>query len=173
MFNCLDSNLEKKMNKALEYVADNFKKTGHNSKPVLLHSFKVGMTLYNYGYSENVIISGILHDLIEDTDITKEDIKQEYNDDVADIVAAVSFNKDISDHYEQAKELFERSLMYGYDALLVKCADLLDNINYVKLASNDLQVVLLKKYRLFLDLSKEYLKNEKMYQDLEKRVLEY
>ena len=164
--------LEKKMDKALHYVAKNLSLNGHNSKPVLSHSFRVGITLYTNNYDEDVIIAGILHDLIEDTDISKEDIEKEYNNKIASLVAAVSFNSHIEDRYLQAKEMFENCLKYGYDALIIKCADLLDNINYVPYADLEMQKILIKKYQLFLDMSKDLLKDEKIYHSLEQKVID-
>ena len=163
--------LEKKMDKALHYVAKNLSLSGHNSKPVLSHSFRVGLTLYSNNYEEDTIIAGILHDLIEDTDITKEDIEKEYNSKIASLVDAVSFNPHIEDKYLQAKEMFENCLKYGYDALIIKCADLLDNINYVPYADLNMQKILIKKYQLFLDMSKDLLKDEKIYHSLEQKVI--
>ncbi|MDD4187431.1 MAG: hypothetical protein PHX04_01480 [Bacilli bacterium] len=55
----VDVNLEKKMDDALHYVAKNLSETSHNSKPVLLHSFKISMTLYKFKYSETIVISSI------------------------------------------------------------------------------------------------------------------
>ena len=171
MKECLDINLEKEINKALCYVADNLNKTGHNSKPVLLHSFQVAMTLYYNGYDRNIVLAGALHDLIEDTDITKEDITKIYNEDIANIVACVSFKADIKDRYMQAKEMFDRCVSFGYPALIVKCADLLNNINYVCFADKNIQEGLVKKYKLFLDMSREIIGNEEIFNRLEEKYI--
>lgn len=80
MFNLVDVNLESKMDKSLHFVAKNLSQSGHNSKPVLLHSFKVAMILYEFNYSEDIVIAGALHDLIEDTDASYEDICNTYGE---------------------------------------------------------------------------------------------
>ena len=99
-------NVGKELDKVLYYVCDNLARTGHNSKPVLLHSFKVSYRLLNYGYNRDIVISSALHDLIEDTSVTYEEIKKEFGKKIADIVRAVSFKENIADKYLQAKELF-------------------------------------------------------------------
>lgn len=170
-YELININLEQKMDQTLHYVSKNILLSGHNSKPVLLHSFKVGLSLYLNKYHDNIIISGILHDLIEDTDITKKDIEKEFNKDIANIVAAVSFDDTILDKYEQARLMFQKCYNYGFDALIVKCADLLDNVNYINLADNPKE--LLKKYQLFLDLSLDKIGHEKIYQDLLNKVNGY
>ena len=92
--------LGKKMDVALHYVAKNLSETGHNTKPVLFHSFKVAYRLYQYDYDEEVVISAILHDLIEDTDVKKEDIANGFGNNIANIVEAVSFDSNIKDKLE-------------------------------------------------------------------------
>lgn len=160
----MNINLENEMDKALHFVAKNISQTGHNTKPVLLHSFKVAMILYEFNYSLDIVISGILHDLIEDTDISYNDICNTYGKKIAKIVNAVSFNDNIKDKLVQAKEMYQKCIINGYDALIVKCADLLDNINYVNLVKdNNTRELLLKKYELFLNMSNSIIGNEKIY----------
>ena len=154
------------MDRALHYCAEKLKESGHNSKPVLLHSFKVSMNLYSYGYEENIVIAGALHDLIEDTDVTYEEIKNDFGKVIADIVKAVSFNKNIKDKYLQAKLMFDNCCKCGRNALLVKCSDLLDNINFVHLGDIESREVLIKKYLLFIEMSKTYIGKEKIYKRL-------
>lgn len=170
MFELIDVNLEKEMDDALHFVAKNLEESGHNPKPVLLHSFKVSMSLYSYGYDKDIIIASILHDLIEDTDVTKEEIEKVYGSKIADIVEAVSFNPHIEDKLLQAKSMFENCIEYGKEALLVKCADLLDNINFVHLGADDIKPKLLKKYKLFARMSKKYIGDEKIYKKLVSKI---
>lgn len=168
MFELKDVNLEKEMNEALHFVAENIKNTGNNKKPVLLHSFKLGMMLYSYNYSRTIILAGILHDLLEDTLVDFEEIKNKYGHEISNIVNAVSINSNIDDELKQVKLMFEQCLNLGFNALIVKCADLLDNIDYVLLVK-DLRKrdKLFFKYKMFLDIAKETIGNEKIYKALE------
>ena len=165
--------LGKKMDKALHYVAHNLELTGHNSKPVLFHSFKVGYLLFNYGYSENIVVAALLHDLIEDTDITYDDLKNEFSIEVANLVKTVSFNPNISDEYEQAKEMFNNCLEYGFDALIIKCSDLIDNIGFIKFVDEKSErIKLLKKYELFLNMAEKIIGKEEIYEALKRKYNE-
>ena len=161
--------IEKDMDKTLLYLAKVINKSGHNEKPVLLHSFKVGMILYKYNYSKTIIISGILHDILEDTSLTYDKLKEEYGLEIASIVEAVSFKKDIKDYLKRQKELFGRCILQGFPATVVKCADLIDNIDYVGFAPIEKQKVLIKKYKMFLDMSKTVIGEEKIYEILEQK----
>ena len=159
----MDLDLEREMDRALHYTASKLDESGHNSKPVLFHSMKISQNLYNNGYPGKVVIASILHDLLEDTDVTKEELEKEFGKEISDIVESVSFNPNIEDKMEQAKDLFDRANQYGREALLVKCADLIDNIKYVHLGNPKI----LDKYKLFLDISKDKIGDEKIYKDLE------
>ena len=78
----------------------------------------------------------------------------------------MSYNTDIKDKYLQAQEMYNRCIEYGREALIVKCSDLCDNIDYISFANKEDIQKLLKKYALFIDMSKEYLENEIVYQEL-------
>ena len=67
MFSLKDVNLEKEMDMALHFVSRNLDESGHNSKPVLFHCFKVSTILYELGYSKDIVIlniNGFYDDLI-------------------------------------------------------------------------------------------------------------
>ena len=163
--------LGKKMDIALHYTAYNLRKTGHNTKPVLFHSFKVAYKLYQYGYSEDVVIAAILHDLLEDTSVTKEDIKVKFGESIANIVSAVSFDSNIKDKLEQARVMFQNCIDYGIEAVILKCADLIDNIDYVSFVKDkEKRDVLLAKYKLFLLMSENLIGNTEVYKELETKV---
>ena len=168
-FEFVDPKLEKEANQALHFAAKKLDESGHNPKPVLFHSFKISMLLYSQGYSRKIVLAAILHDLIEDTDTTKEELEEKYGKEIADIVDAVSFDPNIESETERTRKMFERCIECGKDALIVKCADLLDNIYFVYLAEPIQQVILFEKYRLFIQMSKDYIGEEEIYERLVRR----
>lgn len=62
--------------------------------PYIEHPMAVAMILDRAGFSEDVVIAGLLHDLVEDTDATIEEVCSRFGDDVAAIVAGCSEVKD-------------------------------------------------------------------------------
>lgn len=120
-----------RVNKALEYSAKAHiaQKRKGTDIPYISHPYAIGMILSNAGCSEDVIIAGILHDTVEDTEVTLEDITANFGDKVAAIVAGCSEpDKDLS--WEERKqhtldELKNASLEIHY----VACADKLHNIS--------------------------------------------
>lgn len=165
-----DTDLDQDLDRAFHFAAARLDESGRNPKPVLLHSAKVALPLYNLGYERDIVVAAALHDLIEDADTTRTDIEAEFGPAVADIVVAVSFNPAIEGDLDQAREMFSRCVVLGRSALVVKCADLLDNIEYVHLAPAEHQPRLLQKYELFLDVAKEQMGSEPIYEILSKRI---
>jgi (p)ppGpp synthase/HD superfamily hydrolase len=54
--------------------------------PYFEHVFAVAMILERAGYSEDLVIAGLLHDAIEDTPATFEEIREQFGDEVAETV---------------------------------------------------------------------------------------
>ena len=50
-------------------------------KPMIIHPINVADILSEYGFDDNVVAAGYLHDVIEDTKYTKEDVLKAFNED--------------------------------------------------------------------------------------------
>lgn len=79
----------------------------------------------------NPVIAAFLHDVVEDTDYTMEDIRQRFGDDVAFLVSVLT--KKSAAHYKFSKQVDNYkqmldSIRYDIRALLVKLADRLHNM---------------------------------------------
>ena len=62
--------------------------------PYVMHPVHVAMILVRYGLSEDVVIAGLLHDVLEDSDLySEEDLRGEFGDEVVGLVLAVTENK--------------------------------------------------------------------------------
>lgn len=55
-------------------------------KPMIVHLFDVASILKLYEFDENVIAAGFLHDTLEDTKVTKEDILNNFNEDILSLI---------------------------------------------------------------------------------------
>ncbi len=100
--------------------------------PYILHPLGVAKILIERGYLDNVVIAGILHDTIEDTSVTLDDIKEHFGVQVAELVEALS-EPDKSDSWKNRKQ---HTLDYlktaPIDVLLIACADKLHNIRSIR-----------------------------------------
>jgi (p)ppGpp synthase/HD superfamily hydrolase len=99
-------------------------------KPTLLHAIRVGSWLYFHGYETNIVIAGFLHDIIEDTDVTEEDIREDFGVEVASLVIANTKNINIMEKKTRNDELIKRCLETSEKASIVKAADIIDNYKY-------------------------------------------
>lgn len=157
---------------AISYLVTHFNKSGHNPKPVILHSIRIAMLLMEMGYSKKIIISAVLHDIIEDTDVNNEDLEKNFGQDILNLVLAVSYDESISDPVEQYKDMFRRVIKYGKEAVVLKAVDIAVNSLYIHLVpSIEKQRELIKKGTYFLNLTKEY-EEEPAWQMLKQRNLE-
>ena len=79
------------LEKACTYAKE--KHTGqkrYSGLPYYTHSFEVGKLLAEFDMPVTVIIAGILHDTIEDTDATENELKDIFNEEIAFLVEGVS-----------------------------------------------------------------------------------
>lgn len=70
--------------------------------PYILHPLEVLQILYSMRADTNVMIAGVLHDTVEDTDTTLDEIREIFGDDVAELVASNSEDK--SKTWEERKQ---------------------------------------------------------------------
>jgi len=158
---------EKQIEEAIKFLVFAIHETGHNPKPVILHSIRVGLHLYNLGYNKYIVIAGILHDVVEDTKTTIDGIKSKFNANVSKLVEANSFDEKIDDRIQSYKENFERCRKAGKDALIVKAADILDNADFCCFGGNgDPNDWWIEKMRYFVEISTDILKDEALHQKL-------
>jgi (p)ppGpp synthase/HD superfamily hydrolase len=96
--------------------------------PYVIHPIRVAWTLERHGYDDEVITAGLLHDTIEDTDVTAEEIAERFGEGVARLVEAVS-EADKSASWEERKSATIAKVA-GADAnvLAILAADKLDNV---------------------------------------------
>lgn len=63
-------------------------------RPYILHPLAVAKIVRDGGGSEAEIVAAVLHDVVEDTDYTLDDIRTLFGDEVTDIVDAVTRRSD-------------------------------------------------------------------------------
>lgn len=94
---------------------------------MIFHPFTVGMILQRAGANTNCVIAGILHDVVEDTKYTLEDIKKEFGPEIANIVDEVSENKSLK-WKERKIEAINKIKTASIEGKLVECVDKISNL---------------------------------------------
>jgi len=81
---------------------------GDGKTPYVLHSLEVGIVLSSYTTSEVLISAGILHDVLEDGKISKEEMTEEFGNEILSYVELLTENKSISNWAERKAENLNR-----------------------------------------------------------------
>lgn len=153
---------------AVVFLVTRMLESGHNPKPVILHSVRMGVYLYNFNYEPDIVKAAILHDIIEDSDTSIAEIAERFGERVAQIVQANTFDSTAGDRAAQGEECLQRCLKYGRDALIVKAADKLENSFYVvdPVSDKDWSEFWVAEMRHMLDVSQAVIGNEPIWQEL-------
>lgn len=129
-----------------------FRKTG---EPYIVHPLAVKKILEEWGMDEDTIIAGILHDIVEDTNLTLNDIKKEFGETVAFLVDGVTKlstartgMRDIDTYLPETRDNFLRLMIaLGDDirVLIIKLADRLHNLRTLSALPPDKQKKIAKE----------------------------
>ncbi|MCF7923663.1 MAG: RelA/SpoT family protein, partial [Candidatus Izimaplasma sp.] len=132
--------------RAFEYAKKKHEGQFRKSKePYIIHPRDVAITLAEYEVDPNTIVAGLLHDILEDTDTTYEEIKSEFGEEIADIVEGLTKLKQLqyqnSKAQQQAKNHQKMVLAMAKDirVILVKLADRLNNMRTLAFLSDEKQ----------------------------------
>ena len=95
--------------------------------PYIIHPLAVARILIEADQPDETVVAGLLHDTIEDTPVTREEIHDRFGAGVADLVAAVS-EPDRSLAWEERKRGTLETIRSGPEAAVwIELADKLDN----------------------------------------------
>ena len=129
-----------------------FRKTG---EPYIVHPLAVKKILEEWGMDEDTVIAGVLHDTVEDTELSLSDIKREFGESVAFLVDGVTKlstarngMRDIDTYLPATKDNFLRLMIaLGSDirVLIIKLADRLHNLRTLSALPPDKQKKIAKE----------------------------
>ena len=144
--------IEKAYKIAKDAHKDQLRKSG---EPYIIHPLCVAIILSQLELDKESIVAGILHDVVEDTIMTQEELEKEFGSEVALLVDGVTkltrlkYKQDKLD--EQAENLRKMFLAMAKDirVIMIKLADRLHNMRTMQYQSHEKQ---LEKSRETLDI---------------------
>ena len=132
----------KAYNYAFSHHGDQLRKSG---EPYIIHPLNVAYILAEIGLDDNTICAALLHDVVEDTEVTEEDIKNEFGEEINYLVAGVTKLSNISFasvEEQQVEDYRKMFLAMGKDirVIIIKLADRLHNMRTLKYLKRDRQI---------------------------------
>ncbi|MCW7467046.1 bifunctional (p)ppGpp synthetase/guanosine-3',5'-bis(diphosphate) 3'-pyrophosphohydrolase [Leptospira levettii] len=115
-----------------------------SGEPYIIHPMNVASVLDELGLDERAIAAGLLHDVVEDTSYTKEDMAREFGEDIAALVEGVTKISEIksqSKETEAAENIRKMLLATIKDVrvMLIKLADKTHNVRTLKFQPEEKQ----------------------------------
>jgi len=132
--------------KAYEYAKDKHgDQVRMSGEPYIIHPVQVAYILTGLGLDESTICAALLHDVLEDTDVTPKDIIHEFSQEIYDMVDGVTKLGKLnytSKEEQQVENYRKMFLAMGKDirVILIKLADRLHNMRTLKYLTRDRQI---------------------------------
>ncbi len=138
--------------KAYHYADDKHKgQVRKSGEAYIIHPLNVAYILATIELDENTICAALLHDVVEDTEATQQDIINEFGQEIADMVDGVTKLKRLQQHTtvqeQQVEDYRKMFLAMGKDirVILIKLADRLHNMRTLKHLKRDRQIAISKE----------------------------
>ena len=140
--NCNEKLIRKAYDFANFHHGDQCRKSG---EPYMIHPVNVAYILATLELDDETLCAALLHDVVEDTPVTHEDIIREFSEAIAEMVAGVTklgtlrYTTQEEQQVENYRKMF---LAMGKDirVILIKLADRLHNMRTLKFLSRDRQI---------------------------------
>lgn len=165
----------------------------YSGQPYIIHPLAVADILMDFGMDAQSIEAALLHDTVEDTDVTLEDLQREFGDEVANLVNGVTKLGKIplsTKEEQQAENIRKMLLAMSEDirVIIIKLADRLHNMRTLDymypqkrrdIALETLEIYAPLAHRLGIRTAKEELEDLAIhfldpiaYEDIEKKLSE-
>ena len=133
--------ITKTYNYALNKHGNQLRKSG---EPYIIHPTNVAYTIAELGLDEKTICAALLHDVVEDTEVTYDNIKNEFGEEIAEMVDGVTKLKKIkyaTVEEHQVENYRKMFLAMGKDirVIIIKLADRLHNMKTLEFLAPDRQ----------------------------------
>ena len=111
----------------LAYQAHIDQKRKDDGSPYFIHPAMVALNLRSHGFADEVVAAGLVHDVLEDTTVTQDQLEAELGKDVVAIVLGVSEDKSLV--WEERKKKYIEDVANSSESVMaVSVADKIHNL---------------------------------------------
>jgi (p)ppGpp synthase/HD superfamily hydrolase len=103
-------------------------RNGSGGMPYVEHPMAVAARLDEHGYGEEVLAAALLHDVVEDSGTSLDEIREEFGEGVAGMVGALTDDEGLDSYRERKAEHRERVAAAAGEALAIYGSDKLTNV---------------------------------------------
>ena len=104
-------------------------RNGSGRMPYIEHPVRVAALLDEHGYGEEVLAAALLHDVVEDSETTLDELREKFGDVVTGLVGSMTDDESIDDYRERKAEHRERLAAAPAEAMAIYGADKLTNVS--------------------------------------------
>ncbi|HWK28957.1 MAG TPA: HD domain-containing protein [Solirubrobacter sp.] len=113
---------------AYAFAADAYATRPRRPGRTFAHPIAVAALLDAYGEPPFVVVCGLLHDVLEDTAVSADELRERFGDEVARVVGALTQDEDEPRYRARKAALRERTVAAGREAATVALADKADKL---------------------------------------------
>jgi len=146
----INPNLDRKLLlKAVGFIIDAHKEQIRKSgEPYIKHPIEVAKILADLKMDSAVVVTGLLHDVVEDTEHSNKEIQEKFGTEIAEMVDSVTKISNIQKGIDRTAQTFKKFLAYiskHPQIVAIKLADRLNNMYTLKYLSPDRQKAISKE----------------------------
>lgn len=104
--------------------------------PYSYHLKQVADVAEEIGFDEEIVIACVLHDVLEDTHLSYNDIKKEFGEDIAELVYAVT--DELGHNRKERKEKTYPKIKDNPKAIAIKLCDRIANVREAKISNSSM-----------------------------------
>jgi len=130
-------------------------RNGSGGMPYIEHPITVAARLDEEGYGEDAVAAALLHDVVEDSETTLDELREKFGEAVAGIVGVLTDDESIESYRERKAEHRERVAAAGEEAMAIYGADKLTNVLTLRAAYEDEGDAIRDEFKVPLELKLE------------------
>jgi len=127
-------------------------RNGSGGMPYVEHPMRVASLLDEHEYRQEVLAAALLHDVVEDSETTLEELRAEFGDEVAGLVGALTDDESIDSYRERKTEHRERVAAADGEAMAIYGADKLTNTSTLRATYAEEGEAVRSEFRVPLEL---------------------